>query len=53
MAKCTDVYVREVCDFTVLEELCDGLTDDQLSKVLGKDAMESSKLIRAYIRGPQ
>lgn len=53
MEKSHDVHVREVCDFTVLEELCDDLTDDQLKLVLGKEALESSKFIREYIRGPQ
>lgn len=53
METCDDINVQEVCEFTVLEELCDCFTDEELYDVLGSEARECCKHIRAYIVGPQ
>lgn len=50
MAKSEDDRVAEVCDFTVLEELNDALSDEQLYSFMGEVTAEDFRLIKNYMR---
>lgn len=45
--------VGEVSEFTIMEELCDELSDDELLPFLRPETFESWKEVRRYIRKGQ
>ena len=49
MAASDDHLVQEVCDFTVLEELCDEIPTKYLYPLLGKHAREGYNAITKYL----
>ena len=44
-----DVLVQEVCEFTILEELCDEFKDAEIERYLGKVTKDGYNCIRKYI----
>lgn len=44
-----DVLVQEVCEFTILEALCDEFEDVEIERYLGNVTKESFNCIRKYI----
>lgn len=48
MENCADNYVQEICEFEVLERLCDDYTDDVLMPLLGKETLKGYMAIRRY-----
>ena len=50
MAACEDNAVGEVCDFTILEELNDAISDDILVPYFGEETMKDFQLIKRYMR---
>ncbi len=53
MAKCEDHLVQEVCDCTVMEQLCDEFEEKELLPFLGKHSRESYYAVHKYILGPE
>ena len=51
METCGDKAVAEVAEFTILEELCDELSDEEITRWAGEETMKAMKQIREYIPG--
>ena len=49
MASSDDHLVQEVCDFTVLEELCDQVSPETVYPLLGKSTKEGFHAISRYM----
>ena len=49
METCEDPKVAEVCEFTVLEKLCDNHKDDELRTFLKPETLLALRSIREYM----
>lgn len=51
MENSEDLHVSEVAEFTVLEEIADNFSDEEVVPYMGAKTLESFNLIRRYIKG--
>lgn len=51
MENSKDINVSEVAEFTVLEEIADDFSDEEIVPYMGPKTLEAFNLIRRYIKG--
>lgn len=49
MSSSNDTKVQEVCDFSILEAICDEYSDDVLLPFLGEKTLEGYNEVRKYV----